>query len=94
MYTKLRERYTTKSPASLVQLQTQLHRMNYTSSKTMSEYVDDMEDLFGKLEAMDSPIQDSLQVAMLLSSFGNVDESPYGPVVSALQTLSDESLTW
>lgn len=39
---------------------------------------------------MDSKVTESLLVYMLLASFGNGDESPYGPVVSALQILAEE----
>ena len=94
MYRKLEERYATKKAASRVQLQTELHRMQYNSSITMGEFVDDLESVFAKLETKNCPISESLQVAILLSSFGTVDESPYGPVVSALQTMADEDLTW
>lgn len=94
MYQKLEQRYATKSAASRVQLQTKLHRMHYEASQTMSEYIDELEELFLKLESMECPISDSFQVAILLSSFGNADDSPYGPVVSALQTLADENLNW
>ena len=31
---------------------------------------------------------------MLLGRFGNVDESPDGPVVSAVQNLAEDQLTW
>lgn len=84
MYKRLSERYAAQSPTSRVQLQTKLHRMSYDSSMTMSAYLDSMESIFPKLEAMDNKAEpESLQVAMQLASFGNVNESPYGPVVSA-----------
>ena len=73
---------------------TRLDRMHYEASETMSEYIDELDALFSKLESMECPISDSLHVAILLSSFGNVDESPYGPVISAPQTLADENLNW
>lgn len=60
----------------------------------MGEYIDDLDGIFARLESMDCPVTGSLQVAILLSSLGNVDEIPYGPVVSALQTMADENLTW
>ena len=65
--------------------------MAYDASKTMGEYVDEIEEIFTKLDALNYPVTESLQVAILLSSFGNIDDSPYGPVVSALQTLADET---
>lgn len=60
----------------------------------MGIYFDGMESIFIQLEAMNRPMIESLQVAMLLPSFANVDESPYVTVVTALQTLSEENLTW
>ena len=68
--------------------------MAYDASKTRGEYVDELEDIFTKLDALDCLVIESIQVAFLLSSFGNVDDSPCGPVVSALQTLADETLKW
>lgn len=94
MYKKLTERYATKTAASRVQLQTELYQMRYDAGKVMSEYIDNFENTFLKLDSMECSVPDSLQVAMLLASFGNVDESPYGPVISALQTLGEDSLTW
>lgn len=94
MYKKLEERYATRTPASRVQLQTQLHQMKYDSGKSMSEYIDGLESIFNQLNSMDSPVDPSMQVAILLASFGTVDETPYGPVISALQTMTDERLTW
>ena len=60
----------------------------------MSEYIDEMESIFNRLESMDSTVPSLLQVAILLASFGNKEKSPFGSVVSALQTLKDEDLTW
>ena len=94
MYGKLVERYATKNAATRVQLQTALHQMRYSSSKTMSEYIDEMEEIFNRLAAMDIEIVETMQVARFLTSFGNSDESPYGGVISAFQTMADENLTW
>lgn len=43
MYAELNARYTTGIAATRVQLQTDLHCMQYNSSKPISEYVDAME---------------------------------------------------
>ena len=94
MYKKLEERFATRTPASRVQLQTQLHQMKYDSGKSMSEYIDGLESIFKQLDSMDSPVDPSMQVAILLARFGTVDETTYGPVISALQTITDEKLTW
>ena len=94
MYEKLNERYAAKSSATRVQLQTELHYMKYSEEKSMSEYIDGMESLLNRLESMDCSLPASMQVAILLASFGNTETSPHGPVVSALQTLSDSDLTW
>ena len=53
-----------------------------------------MESLFNLLEAMDCQIQEAMKVAIPLASFGDNSLSPYGPVLSALVTLSDDKLTW
>ena len=75
MYKKLVERYATKNTASRVQLQTQLHYMRYDSSMSMSTYIDSMDSIYNKLENQGSPIDQSMKVAILLASFGNVDET-------------------
>ena len=59
----------------------------------MSEYIEEMESIFNRLESMDSTVPSLLQVAVLLPSFGNKERSPFGSVVSALQTLKDDDLT-
>ena len=88
---KLNERYTTKSAATW--LQTELHYMRYSEENVTSEYIDEIEALFQRLESMDSAVPASMKVATLLSSFGFKEDSPYGPVVSALLTLRDSDLT-
>ena len=94
MWRKLCERYATATATTRVQLQTRLHQMNYSSAKSMSEYIDEMEGIFNRLESMECPVQESMKVAILLASFGNKPTSSYGPVISALETLSDDKLTW
>ena len=94
MWRKLRERYATSSAATRVQLQTRLQQMNYSTSISMSEYVDRMEVIFNRMEGMGCTIDESMKVAILLASFGDKSVSSYGPVISALETLSDDNLTW
>ena len=94
MYEKLQKRYTSQNAATHFQLQTELHQKVYSVEVTMSEYIDGLESIFNRLEAMDSGVSDSMQVAILLASFGSTYESPYGAVVTALQTMSDDELTW
>ena len=55
--------------------------------------IDNLELLFNRLEGMGSPVIHSMQVATLLASFGSTQESPYGSVVTALQTMKEEDLT-
>lgn len=90
MYKRLEKRYATKTAPSRVQLQTLLHQMSFDSKASMSEYIYSLESIFNQLEAMDSPAISSMQVAILLASFRKVDESPYGPLVSALQKIADD----
>lgn len=60
----------------------------------MSEYIDELESLFIRLGSIGNAVEESMQVAVLLSSFGNKSDSPYGAVVTALQTMSDTDLNW
>lgn len=68
--------------------------MSYSDEHTMSEYIDGLESIFNRLEVMDSSVSDYMQVTILLARFGSKHESPYGVVVTALQTMSDDDLTW
>lgn len=94
MYEKLKERYVTSKTATSVQLQTELHHKRFKDGTMMSAHIDDLETLFIRLEGMNSPMDESMQVAILLASFGSTQESPNGAVVTALQTMRDEDLTW
>ena len=94
MWSKFQERYDTATGSTRVQLMIKLHQMNDTTSISISEYVDYMESLFNRLEAIDCQIQESMKEGMLFASFGDNSLSPYAPVVAALETLSDDKLTW
>ena len=39
-------------------------------------------------------MSESMQVAILIASFGNTSTSPYGAVITALQTITDDELSW
>lgn len=84
MYQKMQERYESQNAATRVQLQTELHQKAYSVDQTMSEYIDGLESIFNRLAVMGSTVSDSMQVAILLASFGSTHESPYGAVVTAL----------
>ena len=92
MWDCLRKRYAVSNVATQVQLQTKLNRLMY-EDQTMSDFIDSFEEIFNRLEGMGSPFPEQMQVALLLSSFGQKSSSKYGSVVAALQTLTD-SLTW
>lgn len=94
MWKTLKERYTVNNPTSRVQLQTELHQLQYGSTIKMSEFIDKVEGIFNQLKVVGSPIYENLKGPIILAMFCNSDESPYGPVVAALQTLGDERLTW
>lgn len=77
MYRKLRERYATENAATRVQLQTRLHQFRYTEGKPMSDYVDEMESVFARLDGMGNPLEESMQIAILFSSFGSTGDSAF-----------------
>lgn len=43
---------------------------------------------------MNSAVDESIQVAILLASFRSTQESPYSAAETALQTTEDEDLIW
>ena len=92
MWKCLRERYAVANVSTQVQLQMKLNRFRY-SEQSMSDFIDGFEEVFNRLEGMNSPYPEQMQVALFLSSFGEKSKSPYGPVVAALQT-SPQTLTW
>lgn len=83
----LQERYAVSNIVTRVQLQTKLSRMAY-ENQPMADFIDGYEEAFNRLAAMDSPVAEELQVAMLLSAFGDKNKSPFGQVVTSLQTMS------
>ena len=49
MWRKLCESYATATATTRVQVQTRLHQMDYSSAKSLSEYIDEMEGIFNRL---------------------------------------------
>ena len=92
MWKRLRERYAVSNTATRVQLQSKLSKLLY-AGQVMGDYVDLFEDIFNRLAGMDCPISEELQVAMFLSSFGDVNRSKFGHAISSLQNIQD-SLPW
>lgn len=92
MWARLCDRYAVASNAARVQLQSRLARMRY-SSQSMGDYLDSFEEIFNRLSGMNSQVDESLQVAMLLASFGEKTQSDYGHVIATIQG-STEDLTW
>lgn len=85
-----------KTSANFVKLQTRLYPIRFDGSKDTSENIDSMYIMCLKIYGMNSSVPYSLQVATVLSSFVNVDESSYGPVVSAIKELElgEDQLSW
>lgn len=92
MWKRLQDRYAVSNTATKVQLQAKLSRTSY-KSESMQDYVDHFEETFNRLSAMGSEVAEDMQVAMLLASFGDKRSSPFGHVLSALQTR-DTELDW
>lgn len=92
MWKTLSERYSVVNVVTRVQLQTRLAKLSY-QGQIMSDFVDSFEEIFNRLAAMNSLIDDSMQVAMSLASFGDRSQSPYGQVIALLQTMGGD-LTW
>ena len=77
---------------SKVQLHYQLARLPY-SNQTMSIYIDQFQTIFHKLADISSLVDDDAKVSTLLASFGDKSKSPYGQLVTALQT-GENSVSW
>ena len=75
--------------ASKDQLQYDLSRRIYANQK-MTSFVDNFKTIFKKLAGMNSSIPEDMQVASLLTSFGDKSKSPFGHVVAALQASGEE----
>lgn len=89
MWQKLHERYVVTNVVTKVQLQTRLSKHVYRG-QVMSDYVDMFEEIFNRLSGMGSHIQEDMQIAMYLASSGDKGKSPYGHVISSMQTLTSQ----
>ena len=83
MWTRLRDRYAISNLVTRVQLHTKLSRFSY-SGQPMVDYIDDFEEVFNHLSALESPVSEPMQVGMVLASFGDKSKSAYGQVVASL----------
>lgn len=92
MWRRLHDRYAISNVTTKVQLQTKLARMTY-SNQPMGDYLDGFEEVFNRLEGMESTVAEDLQVAMLLASFGDKNKSSYGHTIYSLQSGAD-SPSW
>ena len=92
MWKKLHDRYATSSSASRIQVHMALHSKKLKPDEVMEDFIDGFESLFERLAAMDYEIEESMKVAMLLSSFDSSKD--YDHVISALKTLSKKELIW
>ena len=87
MWHRLRDRYAVSNTATRVQT-----KLTY-SGQSMGDFVDSFEKIFNKLAGMDSTVSEELQVAIFLSSFGDLNQSRFGHAISSLQNIQD-SLSW
>ena len=69
-----------------------LNRLRY-SNQVMTDFVDEFEEIFNRLDGMGSSFPENMQVAMFLSSFGEKNQTLNGPIVAALQTTASD-LSW
>lgn len=68
--------------------------MNLKAGKdtVMGDHISQLESLMHMLASMGMPIQEPMQVAILLVSLGNLSE--YGGTVASIKTLDAELATW
>lgn len=69
MWQRLKDRYAVCNVATQVQLQMKLNRLRYLDQQ-MSDYVDQFDVIFNRLKGMAASFLETLQVAIILSSFG------------------------
>lgn len=60
--------------------------MTFDNNLTMIEFVQKLEGILNHSETASSPIRETLNGPNILAMFVHTDESPYGPVVTALKT--------
>ena len=89
MWARLRDWHAVSNTTTKVQLQTKLSTQRY-SGQSVQDYVDSFEEIFNRLAAMDSPVSDDMLVAMLFALFGDKRKSPFGHVISSLQTIQNK----
>lgn len=62
-------------------------------TQSVQDCINTFEEIFNRLSAIDSPIAEDLQVAMLLASFDDKRKFPIGHLIASLQTIQ-ENLHW
>ena len=92
MLKKLNDRYAASTTANRIAVLTTLIKTRYDSAKDMGEYLSEMESHFNRLTAMNSPVDEGMQVAILLVSV-SATEALSG-TVSAIKTMDPEKATW
>ena len=86
MWKRLREHHSVSNLASRVKLQSKLARIQY-NQKAIGDYIDGFEEILNRLAGIGSAISEDMQLAMVLSSFGDLNKSPFGSIISLLQTV-------
>lgn len=79
MWKRLSDRCYVSNTATRVQSHAKPSKMIY-SAQSMGDYVDGFEEVFNRLAVMGSNIPEDMQIAMFLSSFGDLTKSSYGNI--------------
>ena len=88
MWYRLRDRCADSDTVTRVQLQSKLTNLIY-SGQSMGDYVDSFEEEFNRLGGIDSTASEELQVAIFISSFGDLNQTRFGHAISSLQNIQD-----
>ena len=92
MIKKLTDRYAASTTANRIAILTTLMNTRHDIAKDIGEYLSEMESHFNRLTAMDSPVDEGMQVAILLVSVSGTEG--LGGTVSAIKTMDPYKATW
>ena len=89
-WTSLCTRYEDKSLTKIIQLRGQLYSIRMSRGANMTEHCNKLRLLADQLQAIDDPVADKDLAIILLSSL----PSDYGNLVTAINVLGIDELTW
>lgn len=92
MWLKLFERFASSSQHNKISALTTLLNKKPRNASDISDHVSQLESLFNRLETKENPIDEKMQVALLLVSVEN--NKAFDATIAAIKTMKEEDSSW